>query len=95
MEPRGELLIRYEPDTKQLSIVRKAFRKFCSENQITYNDVLTELKTANVLLGDKKKQMTRGTKMISPPIDALIFDGETFDLLDITGLTPDGSDGTQ
>jgi len=95
MEPRGELLIRYEPDTKQLSIVRKAFRKFCSENQITYNDVLTELKTANVLLGDKKKQMTRGTKMISPPIDALIFDGETFDLLDITGLTPDGGDGTQ
>ena len=94
LEPRGELVIRYEPDTKQLFIVRKAFRTFCSENQITYSDTIAELKASKVLLFDKKKQMTRGTKMVSPPIDALIFDGEKFDMLDITGLAPEGGDSS-
>ena len=39
MEPRGELMVRYEPDTKELFIAVKAFREFCVRNQINYKGI--------------------------------------------------------
>ena len=44
MEPRGELFIRYEPDTKLLWIAAKPFKDFCVARQINYKDLLNELK---------------------------------------------------
>jgi hypothetical protein len=36
LEPYGELIIRYEPDTKKMFIVNKAFKTDCVERQINF-----------------------------------------------------------
>jgi len=79
-EPHGELLIRYEPDTKQLSVERKEFRKFCAEHQITYAEVIKRTQESNIFVADKKKHLTKGTSLVAPPTDVLIFDCSSLDL---------------
>lgn len=79
-EPHGELLIRYEPDTKQLSVERKEFRKFCAEHQITYAEVIKRTQESNIFVADKKKHLTKGTSLVAPPTNVLIFDCSSLDL---------------
>ena len=80
VEPKGELLIRYEPDTKELALSKKMFRKFCTDSQVTFSDLLKQAEVDNILLGDKKKHMTKGTRLVSTPTDVVIFNAEGFDL---------------
>ena len=77
-EPHGELLIRYEPDTKELCVVRKEFRNFCINSQLTFLDVLASMRDQKVLISEKKRQLTRGTKLVAPPTEVLVFDCEAF-----------------
>ena len=87
MEPRGELFIRYEPDTKLLWIAAKAFKDFCVERQINYKDILRELKEANVFKEAVNKRMAKGMKVVSPAVRALMFDASQADFIHIE--TPD------
>ena len=79
-EPHGELLVRYEPDTKELCVSRKAFRRFCAENQITYAEVLKRMHEDKVFIAEKKKHLTKGTSLVAPPVDVLVFSCANFDL---------------
>jgi len=83
MEPRGELFIRYEPDTKLLWIAAKPFKDFCVERQINYKDLLKELKEANVFKEAVNKRMAKGMKVVSPAVRALMFDASQADFIHI------------
>jgi len=83
MEPRGELFIRYEPDTKLLWIAAKPFKDFCVARQINYKDLLNELKEANVFKEAVNKRMAKGMKVVSPAVRALMFDASQADFIHI------------
>ena len=83
MEPRGELFIRYEPDTKLLWIAAKPFKDFCVARQINYKDLLNELKEANVFKEAANKRMAKGMKVVSPAVRALMFDASQADFIHI------------
>lgn len=81
--PKGELLIRIEPDTKRMFIGARAFKKFCAQGQITYQDALFEMKVKGILLDTVKKRMARGSGIDSPTVDALMLDCTVGDFVDI------------
>lgn len=73
-EPRGELIVRYEPDTKKLFITAKQLRDWCAENQISYKALTEELTTMGASLGIIKKAMSRGSDISTPSVSALVID---------------------
>jgi len=80
LEPRGELIMRYEPDTKLLFLTANAFKKYCVERQTNYKDTLKALSDGNVYIEAVNKRMSKGMKVVSPPVRALKFDVSNFDL---------------
>jgi len=73
-EPRGELMIRFEPDTKLLFITAKSLRDWCSDNQISYKMLCEELKKLKVMKGLIKKSMSKGSDINTPSVVALMID---------------------
>jgi hypothetical protein len=86
LEPRGELLIRYEPDTKHMYFVTGAFRKDCVERQINYKDTLRELKERGFAMGNPNKRMSKGMKITSPAVHTLMFNCSNSEFIDMDGL---------
>jgi len=74
VEPRGALLIRYEPDTRRLYISSTAFRRDCSDRQINMNAILKDLESRSIFLGRATKRMSKGMRMASTGIETLLFD---------------------
>ena len=95
MEPKGELLIRYEPDTKLLWIAAKSFKDFCVQRQINYKDLLKELKEANVFKEAVIKRMAKGMKVVSPAVRVLKFDASAAEFLQMDAFvaTDENRDG--
>lgn len=90
MEPRGELLIRYEPDTKHLYVAAKQFKEFCVKQQVNYKNLLKTLTDQKVFLEATNKRMSKGMKVSSPAVRTLKFDTSNSDSLQIeTMLTSD------
>lgn len=83
LEPRGELIIRFEPDTKKMYIAAGAFRKDCVQSQIHYKDALAQLKSKGVYVGAANKRLSKGMKIKSPGVHSLIFDCSGSDFIDI------------
>lgn len=73
-EPRGELMIRYEPDTKLLFISVKQLRDWCSENQISFKSLYEELRSQKITTGQVKKSMSKGSDITSPSVTAVVLD---------------------
>jgi hypothetical protein len=73
-EPYGELIIRYEPDTKQMYIVAKAFKDDCVERQLNYKETMKQLQTKGIYLGSTTRRMTSGTKIKGTPVHVMHFD---------------------
>lgn len=86
LEPRGELLIRYEPDTKFMFIPASHFKKYCVEKQVNYKSVLKILTEDRVLVETINKRMSKGMKIVSPPVRVLKLDAKDFELADLAGL---------
>ena len=86
LEPRGELLIRYEPDTKKMFISAGAFRKDCVEGQVHYKDTLQQLEGKGVYLGPVNKRLSKGMKIASPATRVLVFDCGTSDFINVDSL---------
>lgn len=74
VEPKYELLVRIEPDTKKLFISAKHLRKFCTTNRITLKDALKSLESEGVYEKIVKKRMAKGTNIEGLPTDAFMFD---------------------
>jgi hypothetical protein len=88
VEPRGELIIRYEPDTKRMFIVSKAFKNDCVKFQINYQDTVQELKKMGVIVKMDDKRMGKGTNLMSTNVHTLIFDTTHKEFLDMDAFLP-------
>ena len=86
VEPRGELLIRYEPDTKKMYIAAGKFKEDCVTAQIHYKDMLSQLKDKGVYLGAMNKRLSKGMKIKSPGVHTLMFDCSASDFIDVENL---------
>lgn len=60
-EPRGKLVVRYEPDTKELCINVAKFRAFCAKQQISYPHLINGLQQIGKYQEVTKKRMGKGT----------------------------------
>jgi hypothetical protein len=87
-KPRGQLIARYEPDTKLLFLRIKPFKDWCTDQQINYASLVDDLKEKK---GAKriKKRLTKGTDFNMPAQDVLQMRFEGFD--EVT----DGSEGDE
>jgi hypothetical protein len=88
LEPKGELLIRYEPDTKDLYITASSFKTYCVGKQVNYKETLAELSGRGVFVEALNKRMSKGMKLVTPPTRALKFNTTNFDLLNVSNHVP-------
>jgi hypothetical protein len=79
LEPRRELVIRIEPDTKKTYISAKHLRAHCTENQVSLNDMIVGLTKSGACEGTRKKRMGKGTQIASPPVSVYIFNEKLID----------------
>lgn len=87
LEPRRELLIRYEPDTKKVFVITKAFKDFCHVRNISYRETLRKMEGCGLLLGTTQKRMSKGMAMTTPNVRVLIFDAGHPDFIAIDNLS--------
>ncbi len=76
--PRFQLVARYEYDVKRLYLMPKPLREWCNKLQLSYHDLVSNLKTGSTRGVIKKIRMGKGTRMNLPPIDALMLDCSGF-----------------
>jgi hypothetical protein len=81
--PRGALIVRYEPDTKKIFIVRQALKDYCAAKQITFTDLLSGLNSTGAFIAEVRTRLDVGTEISAPPVVALEFDA------DLLGVEPD------
>ena len=95
MEPRDELLVRMEPDTNQVFVTAKHFKKHCVENQISYKDTLKLLAKEGCYRGSINKRLSKGMKITTPAVTCLQFDmGESEIAKTIMSAEDDNRAGT-
>jgi hypothetical protein len=97
MEPRGELLARYEPDTKLLFIPVGALREDCVKYQVNYRELVRKLTDDGIVIGTSIKRVSKGMKITSPGVRCLILNAGTPDFIDVGNLValeePDSGSG--
>ncbi len=73
-EPKGELRIRIEPDTKMMYFISKPFKDYCVQFQINYTETLNKLEAEGKLVNKKAKRVAKGLNGITgTPIHCLWF----------------------
>lgn len=92
LEPRGELHIRYEPDTKRMFVTVASIRKHCAERQIGYKDWLKQMQAKEILVGVINKRMSKGMKVVSPAVRAVELDTTKDEFLKMDEYMPEPSD---
>lgn len=93
LEPKGELLIRYEPDTKKMFLAAKPFRNDCVKFQVNYKDTLQQLQKKGIFTGTVNKRLSKGMKVVAPGVHSLVFDCSGNDFLNIDNLVPTNAGG--
>lgn len=81
--PKGELLIRYEPDTKRLYLNYKHFREDCIRMQVNFKDFTEDMKKRGAYIDPCNKRMSKGTELTAPSIYAMEFDTSVGDFVDM------------
>ena len=72
-EPKNEMNVRYEVDTKILYVFTKTLRNYCVKEQIMVKELLRNLKQQGVYMGVERKRMGKGTALNSPSVDTHTF----------------------
>lgn len=92
LEPKGELLVRYEPDTKKMFLAAKPFKNDCVKYQVNYKDTLSQLEKKGIFLGTTNKRLSKGMKVVSPGVHCLIFNCASSEFISMDDLvTPESS----
>lgn len=86
LEPRGPLYIRFEPDTKRMYINAKHFKSDCAKLQITVRELTRKLESDGVLLPAETKRITKGLKVLAPPVYCFVFDCANSNFFDVEEL---------
>ena len=76
--PRISLVARYEYDIKQLYIMPKPFKEWCSKCHINVTSLIAELKKGRTRANMEPKRMGRGTRMNLPSALVLRVDCTEF-----------------
>jgi hypothetical protein len=76
VQPRSSIIVRYEPDTKIIQILRSSLKQFCVERQITFSDLLDDLHKKGSFLSSSRARIDIGTDMHAPPVEVLVFDAD-------------------
>jgi hypothetical protein len=87
-EPKGDLIVRYEPDTKLMFIDAKRFKKDCVDNQVNFKETEKELKDKKILIDTKNKRLSKGMKVPGPAIRAMVLDTTHGDFFKLDGIIP-------
>ena len=74
MEPKGDLIVRYEPDTKLMFIDAKRFKNDCIDRQVNFKETEKDLKDRKILIETKNKRLSKGMKVPGPAIRAMVLD---------------------
>ena len=72
-EPKGELLIRIEPDTKMMFFIAKHFKEYCVKYQINYGQTLDKLEQQGRLVKKAGKRLSKGMVVSGDNIHCLWF----------------------
>lgn len=93
-EPRGELLIRIEPDTRLMWVMAKPFKDHCVKYQINYAETVRRLKEKGRLIKREQKRLSKGMAVSGDPVHCLCFSlGEDFvNVDDYTEAKKDNAD---
>jgi ABC-type Na+ transport system ATPase subunit NatA len=89
MEPKGDLIVRYEPDTKLLFIDVKTFRNDCVKYQVNYKETMKELEDKRILIETKNKRLSKGMKIPGPAVRAMVLDTTHSDFISLDPITPE------
>jgi hypothetical protein len=89
VEPKGPLLIRYEPDTKKMFLMAKAFKDDCVKVQINYKDTVSQLKMKGILVDSGVKRLAKGMRLESPGVHSLVLDCSHADFSSVDAFLPD------
>ena len=95
MEPRGELRVRFEPDTKRLFVDYKHFREDCAKTQVNFKEFIKELEKRGALKSTKSKRMSKGMKIDTGSTYAMEIDTTVGDFLDVEDLLPETAAETE
>jgi len=88
LEPKRELMVRYEPDTQKVFVTCASFRKYCTARNIGYRETLNKLKKTGLYVGSGLRRMGKGMKFNLPPVQALEFDATHPDFIAMDGFIP-------
>jgi hypothetical protein len=86
LEPKGQLVLRYEPDNKILYIQASSFKEDCAKRQENYNEILKDLKIRGIFKGRVVRRLGTGMKVASAPVYVLEFDCSQSDFLSVGDL---------
>jgi hypothetical protein len=86
VQPRAAIIVRYEPDTKLIQVLRSSLKEFCVSRQITFSDLLDRLHKEGSFVESTRARIDSGTDMQSPPVEVLVFDADKL------GVAPSGGD---
>lgn len=86
VEPRGELLIRFEPDTKRMYINYKHFREDCVKMQVNFKDFVRDMEKQGAMLKPDGKRLNKGMPVSTTPVYCLVFDTSVGDFLDVESI---------
>jgi hypothetical protein len=87
-QPRGPLIIRYEPDTKYMYIAAKPFKDDCVDRQINYRNTLKELGKQGIYVNTVTKRMSKGMAVSSPGVHCLMLNCTDTDFIDVSQFAP-------
>jgi len=86
MEPRGNLYIRLEPDTKHMYISAKSFKEDCVKYRLNYKGILKDLTKKGILIDTVNKRLSKGMKVSAPSTRALMLDCNNSEFFDVEGM---------
>lgn len=86
VEPKGNLVIRYEPDTKKMFIASKAFKDDCVKFQVNFKDTVKRLEEKGIYTGAVNKRLSKGMAIVAPGVNCIVLDCTKSDFLDMTNI---------
>tara|TARA_R110000787_G_scaffold36714_3_gene93532 strand:- start:6087 stop:8930 length:2844 start_codon:yes stop_codon:yes gene_type:complete len=76
MEPRNELAIRIEPDTRRIYIAAAALKRDFARNGVSYKAVVDDLKARGLCIDAKPVRLSKGMAVDMGAPHCLIFDAD-------------------
>jgi hypothetical protein len=87
MEPKQEVMVRFEPDTLKVYISVNAFRRYCVGRNIGYRETTKKLEKRGVLFPKRtKKRLTKGMKFDVPSVQVMVLDATHSDFASLADM---------